>query len=120
VYGASSIVATKVEKKRARAMTQALAVDLESDIVASMATILGLPFIVLRAIADTARRDLPPASLVPLSVYGKPNVPRVFASLLRQPFQLAEMIGLAQETRAALSALISPARALRELVGATA
>jgi len=120
VYGASSIVATKVEKKRARAMTQALAVDLESDIVASMATILGLPFIVLRAIADTARRDLPPASLVPLSVYGKPNVPRVFASLLRQPFQLAEMIGLAQETRAALSALISPARALRGLVGAAA
>jgi adenosylhomocysteine nucleosidase len=120
VYGASSIIATTVEKKRARAMTQALAVDLESEIVARMATTLGLPFIVLRAIADTARRDLPPASLVPLSVYGKPNVSRVFASVLRRPFQLAEMIGLAQETRMALSALIGPARALRELVGATA
>jgi len=29
------------------------------------------------------------------------------------------MMGLAQETRIALSALIGPARALRELVGAT-
>ena len=120
VYGASSIIATMVEKKRIRAMTHALAVDLESEIVASMATILGLPFIVLRAIADTARRDLPPASLVPLSVDGKPNFSRVFASVLRRPFQLAEMIGLAQETRMALSALIGPARALRELVSATA
>jgi adenosylhomocysteine nucleosidase len=101
-------------------MTQALAVDLESEIVARMATTLGLPFIVLRAIADTARRDLPPASLVPLSVGGKPNVSRVFASVLRRPFQLAEMIGLAQETRMALSALIGPAQALRGLVGAAA
>ena len=99
---------------------EALAVDLESEIVASMATSLGVPFIVLRAIADTARRDLPPASLVPLSVDGKPNVTRVFASVLRRPFQLAEMIGLAQETRMALSALIGPAQALRGLVGAAA
>jgi len=120
VFGATSIIATTAEKKRARATTRALAVDLESEIVASMATILGLPFIVLRAIADTARRDLPPASLVPLSVDGKPNVSRVFASVLRRPFQLAEMIGLAQETRMALSALIGPAQALRELVGAVA
>jgi adenosylhomocysteine nucleosidase len=117
VYGASSIIATTVEKQRARAMTEALAVDLESEIVARMATTLGLPFIVMRAIADTAHRDLPPASLVPLSVAGKPNVSRVFASVLRRPFQLAEMIGLAQETRMALSALIGrPARALRSLV----
>jgi len=120
VFGASSIIATTAEKKRTRAVTQALAVDLESAIVASMATTLGVPFIVLRAIADTARRLLPPASLVPLSIDGKPNVSRVFASVLRRPFQLAEMIGVAQETRMALSALIGPAQALRELVGATA
>ena len=118
VFGATSIVATTAEKKRARAMTEALAVDLESEIVASMAATLGLPFIVLRAVADTARRDLPPASLVPLSVDGKPDVSRVFASVMRRPFQLAEMIGLAHETRMALSALIGPARALRKLVGA--
>jgi hypothetical protein len=117
VFGARSILATKAEKRCAWAMTRSLAVDLESEIVARIAATLGLPFIVLRAIADTAHRDLPPASLVPLSPDGRPHFSGVFASVLRRPFQLAEMIGLAQEARAALSALIGPARVLRGLMG---
>ena len=117
VLGASSILATQMEKTRAWVATRTLAVDLESEIVARTATALGIPFIVLRTIADTARRDLPPASLIPLSPDGEPHVFRVLASVLRRPFQLAGMIGLARETRIALSALIGPARALRGLVG---
>ena len=116
VLGATSILATRIEKKRAWATTRALAVDLESEIVARTATALGIPFIVLRSIADTARRDLPPASLVPLSADGKPDLLRVLAAVLRRPFQVAGMIGLAEETGIALSALIGPARALRSLI----
>jgi adenosylhomocysteine nucleosidase len=119
VLGASSILATQMEKTRAWIATRAVAVDLESEIVARTATALGIPFIVLRTIADTARRDLPPAALVPLSADGKPDLLGVLAAVLRRPFQIAGMMGLAQETRIALSALIGPARALRELVGAT-
>lgn len=117
VLGASSILATQIEKRRAWFATRALAVDLESEIVARTATVLGIPFIVLRTIADTARRDLPPAALIPLGPGGEPHVFRVLAAVLRRPFQVAGMIGLAQETRMALSALIGPARALRGLVG---
>ena len=117
VLGASSILATQMEKTRAWIATRALAVDLESEIVARTATALGIPFIVLRTIADTARRDLPPASLIPLGPDGQPHVFRVLAAVLRRPFQVAGMIGLARETRMALSALIGPARALRGLVG---
>ena len=116
VFGGTSILATRTEKKHAWATTRALAVDLESEIVARTATALGIPFIVLRSIADTARRDLPPASLVPLSADGKPDVLRVLGAVLRRPFQVTGMIGLARETRIALSALIGPARALRALV----
>jgi adenosylhomocysteine nucleosidase len=116
VLGASSILATQIEKRHAWAATRALAVDLESEIVARIATALGIPFIVLRTIADTARRDLPPASLIPLDADGKPHVLRVLAAVLRRPVQLTGMIGLAQETRIALSALIGPARALRTVV----
>ena len=60
VFGATSILATKAEKSRVWATTRSLAVDLESEIVARIASALGLPFIVLRTIADTAHRDLPP------------------------------------------------------------
>jgi nucleoside phosphorylase len=117
VLGATSVLATRTEKKHAWVATRALAVDLESEIVARTATTLGIPFIVLRTIADTARRDLPPASLIPLGPDGQPQVFRVLAAVLRRPFQIAGLIGLAQETRMALSALIGPARALRGLVG---
>jgi nucleoside phosphorylase len=116
VLGATSILATRTEKERAWVGTRALAVDLESEIVARTATALGIPFIVLRSIADTARRDLPPASLVPLTEDGKPDLLKVFSAVLRRPSQVAGMIGLARETAIALSALISPARALRSLV----
>src|SRR5271169_2964855 len=88
VLGARSILATQMEKTRAWIATGTLAVDLESEIVARTATALGIPFIVLRAIADTARRDLPPAALVPLSADGKPDLLRVFAAVLRRPFQV--------------------------------
>jgi adenosylhomocysteine nucleosidase len=117
VFGASAILATKAEKKRAWTMTRSLAVDLESEIVARTASALGLPFIVLRAIADTAHRELPPASLVPLGADGRPRVTRVFASMMRRPSQFAEVFGLAQEARLALSALVGPAQALRGLLG---
>ena len=116
ILGANSILATQIEKKRAWAATRALAVDLESEIVARTATALGIPFIVLRSIADTARRDLPPASLVPLTANGNPDVLKVFSAVLRRPFQVVGMIGLARETAIALSALIRPARALRSFV----
>jgi adenosylhomocysteine nucleosidase len=118
VFGASAIVATQSEKQRIWAATGAVAVDLESEIVARIATALGIPFLVLRTIADTARRNLPPASLIPLAADGTPDHGRVFAAMLRQPFQLGGMLGLAHETGMALSALIGPARALRALVDA--
>ena len=94
----------------------ALAVDLESAIVARTATALGIPFLVLRTIADTARRDLPPAALIPLARTESPDLSRVLACVLRRPRQIGGMIGLGRETRIALSALAGPARALRAFV----
>lgn len=116
ILGARSILATQTAKKHAWDNTRAIAVDLESEIVARTATALGIPFIVLRSIADTVRRDLPPASLVPLTAEGKPDLLRVFRCVLRHPLQVGGMIGLARETALALSVLVGPARALRSLV----
>ena len=118
VFGATSILATQSEKRRAWTASGALAVDLESEIVARAAAAFGIPFLVLRTVADTARRDLPPASLIPLAADGTPNCSRVVGAVLRRPFQLAGMIGLAHETGRALSALVGPARALHAIVSA--
>ncbi len=116
VLGASAILATRADKHRARTQTGALAVDLESAVVARLAAAADMPFVVLRTIADPAGRDLPAAALVPLSSDGTPRLMRVFSAGLRRPQQLGALFGLACETRRALAALERPARALREML----
>ena len=118
VLGAQAILATAARKSRAWSETRALAADLESDIVARIATSAGMPFVVLRSIADAAYRELPPAALIPLSEDGTPRLARVLSSVLRQPRQLASLVGLAREVRTARLALAGPARALHGLLAA--
>ena len=113
VLGAGDVLATEDDKARAWRDTGAVAVDLESAIVARVAEAVGIPFVVLRTIADPATRQLPPAALIPLSANGTPAVARVLREVLRRPWQIAALCGLARETRQALSALAGPARALR-------
>ena len=113
VLGAQMVLATKADKRRAWQETGAIAVDLESVVVARAAAALGIPFLVLRAIADPAVRALPPAALIPLSATGKPQVGQVLASVMRRPHQLPSLFGVAREARQALAALVEPAHALR-------
>jgi adenosylhomocysteine nucleosidase len=119
VLGAQMVLATEADKRRAWQETGAIAVDLESVVVARAGAALGIPFLVLRAIADPATRALPPAALVPLSAAGKPQVGQVLASVMRRPHQLRSLLGVAREARQALAALVGPADALRRaLAGA--
>jgi hopanoid-associated phosphorylase len=116
VLGARNILATEEAKMAAWRETGALAVDMESAIVARAAEQAGIPFVVLRAIADPATRELPPAALIPLSEDGTPALAQVLAEVLRRPRQIPALVGLARETRRALAALVAPARALHGLL----
>src|SRR5215469_2083269 len=116
VLGAQLAVATKAGKRRAWRETGAIAVDLESVVVARAAAALGIPFVVLRAIADPAARELPPAALLPLDEDGNPALGPVLASVLRRPKQLPNLLTVAREARQALQALVGPARALNRVL----
>ena len=118
VLGAGSILASEADKARAWRATGALAVDLESAIVARAAEEAGIPFLVLRTIADPATRALPAAALLPLSEDGTPSIARVIGEVLRRPRQIAALVGLARETRRALRALAGPAHALHGALAA--
>lgn len=113
MLGASEILATQDAKLQAWRETGALAVDLESAIVARAAEAAGIPFLVLRTIADPATRRLPTAALIPLAEDGTPAFARVLADILRRPRQITALFGLARETRQALRALAGPAHLLR-------
>jgi adenosylhomocysteine nucleosidase len=112
VLGADEILATPAEKARALARHAALAVDLESDIVARAAAQAGIRFAVLRAIADPAGRALPAAARIPLGAGGRPDLARVLLSLLREPRQVVALIALAHDARQALKGLERAAPAL--------
>jgi len=116
VFGADRILATPDQKAQAWRRTGALVVDMESAIVARIAAGLGIPFLVLRAVADPAERELPPAALIPLSANGMPDIGRVMAEIVARPWQIGGLMGLALETRRGLNALVGPARALGDLL----
>ncbi len=85
----------------------ALAVDMESWAVARAAAESGVPFAILRVIADPAGRSLPSAALVGLDEFGNVHPGRVMAALLAHPTQLPGLIRVGLDTQAALGALRS-------------
>ena len=105
VFGSNGIVGTAAEKATIHRRTGAIAVDLESAVVAEAAARTRLPFIVIRAIADPAERDLPSAAHIALTPDGSPDIGGIVASVLREPSQLIELVRLARDARLALRTL---------------
>ena len=107
-----AIVQTAAAKAALFRKTEAAAVDLESGVVALAAERAGIPFGVLRTIADRADEELPPAVLVGLSPEGVAAIGPVLRSLVARPGQLPALIRTAGETRRALKALVGACRVL--------
>lgn len=112
MLGANEIAATSNAKAALHRSTGALAVDLESHLVAREAARAHLPFAILRVVADPVERDLPPAALAPLWRNGYPNLIAVLGSVARRPSQIPALLSLARETKLALDALLQGGQAL--------
>lgn len=106
VAGSSVAVATRAEKSALFHATGALVVDMESHHVAAVASRHNLPFLIMRAVADTAADDIPEAALVGLNEEGRPAIGSVLRSLIANPWQLPGLIRIALRSRAALNALL--------------
>jgi adenosylhomocysteine nucleosidase len=112
VAGIERPAADRAAKQSFHAATGVVAVDMESHVAARAAAGRGLPFALLRAVADPAERDLPPAALAPLSPDGTPDLRSILVSLARRPAQLPALVGLAFDARAAFATLLRSRRAL--------
>ena len=99
------VLATPKEKWVLQAQTGAAAVDMESHAVAHAAEAAGIPFLVLRAIADPASHGIPSAALSGLDADGGTRPLAVAASLAARPWQLPALIRLGLESRAGFAAL---------------
>jgi hopanoid-associated phosphorylase len=112
VVGSTTIAATAAQKAMLHRDTGAASVDQESHWVADAAHASHLPFIVIRAIADRAGDNLPPAVLVGLDKEGNPRTGAVIGALLRNPLQLPGLIRVAFQTQRALKSLLRGRAAL--------
>lgn len=87
------------------ARTGAGAIDMESHAVAEVAAARGVPFLVIRAIADPAERRLPPWLSAVIGADGRPLPRPLLAGLAAHPGDLAALLRLGGDARRALNAL---------------
>lgn len=100
------IAVTASDKSKLFRRSKAVAIDLESGAVARVASGRGLPFAVLRAVADAADRNLPPAAGVPLKAGGGIDLQAILRSVAANPGQIPGLLGLARDARRAQAALV--------------
>jgi hopanoid-associated phosphorylase len=112
LLGAPDAAAAPARKAELHRITGAVAIDLESHLVAQVAARAGRPFLALRAVADSAAQALPDAAVHGLAASGKPAFGRVLLSVARDPRQIPALIKLADDTRRALDTLGSALRAV--------
>jgi adenosylhomocysteine nucleosidase len=107
IMSAKRVAETAADKTSLFEATCAQAIDLESGAVARVAAAAKIPFAVLRAVADPARRNLPPAALIALNGAGEIGFLSVLGSVLLQPAQIPALLALAQDAAKARHALIA-------------
>jgi adenosylhomocysteine nucleosidase len=114
------IVSSAAEKQRLWRTTGAGAVDLESGAVAEVALEAGIPFAVLRAVCDTAARDLPSSAVEALDEGGRIAPMRMAGILARHPMEILTLIALGRDAARARRALVGGAESLRRLAAGDA
>jgi adenosylhomocysteine nucleosidase len=105
VAGVDQPLRVQAEKKALHAETDAAAADMESHIVARLASRHGLPFAVIRAVADPVNRDIPQAAIAGMGAEGRINIGGVLVSLAKDPTGLRSLVRLAADTRLAMGTL---------------
>ncbi len=97
IAGADRPLVTPSQKQALFAATGAAAADMESHVAARAAAKHGLPFAVLRVVADPAERGLPPAALAGMASRRDHGPDGGVRSLAKSPRQFAQLIRVAAD-----------------------
>lgn len=105
IAGSDTVVANPGAKRILAAKTSAIAVDMESHAVARAAEEAGVPFLVVRVVADPLGRTLPEWILGTVGESGGTRPGAVLSGLAQHPWDLPALVGLAGDNRKAMAAL---------------
>jgi adenosylhomocysteine nucleosidase len=108
-------LATEAEKRRAGQSTGAIAVDMETAVIAREAAARGIPYVAMRTIMDTVEHDLAGAGLA--DEHGKVRPFRAAAALARNPAMVAGVVRLVRNLRKASDAMAVAVDAVARRLG---
>lgn len=103
--GVRAPVATPAAKRALHQRTGAVAVDMESHIVASVAAKHAIPMAAIRVITDPAVRALPKSAIGAMRADGTIDIAAMLRLLVRNPRELPAILRTAFDARAARAAL---------------
>ncbi len=106
LLGVASPIANPDAKRSLHAATGAIAVDMESHVVAGVAAAHGLPMAAVRVITDPAMRALPKCALAAMRPDGTADIGAMIRSVLRRPRELPALLQTALDARAARATLL--------------
>ncbi len=104
-------------KRRLYLRTGAVAVDMESHIVASVAASHGLPCAAIRVITDPAMRALPTSAIAAMRPDGTTNIGAMIRSVMKKPRELPALMRTALDAYAARTTLMRGRRLLGPRLG---
>ena len=99
------LVSSAREKQALRLRSRALAVDMESAAIGRLAREAGVPFLVIRAVTDTAGMDIPASVGRAVDDAGRVRLLRLLRGAMLHPADLAALLHLGRNFRAAHTTL---------------
>jgi adenosylhomocysteine nucleosidase len=112
ILGVYAPVTDPIERHNLFCRTGAVAEDMESHIVASVAKARGLAVGAIRVIANPAARILPTAALKAMRPNGTISVASVIGSVIKRPTELLQLLRLVRDAQAGRATLLAISGAL--------
>jgi len=106
LLGVSAPVAHPRDKRELYAKTGAIAVDMESHIVAAVGHAHDIPFAAIRVITDPAKRALPASAIAAMRANGTTDIAAMVRAVLKRPRDVPALLRTALDARAARASLV--------------
>jgi hopanoid-associated phosphorylase len=112
LLGVSAPICDPRDKRALHVNTGAIAVDMESHVVAAVGAAHGLPVVAMRVITDPAERALPASAVAAMRPNGTTNIVAMIRSVLMRPREIPTLFQTALDALAARATLLRGRRLL--------
>jgi hopanoid-associated phosphorylase len=106
LLGVSAPICDPGDKRALHVNTGAIAVDMESHVVATVGAAHGLPVVAMRVITDPAERALPASAVAAMRPNGTTNIVAMIRSVLMRPREIPALFQTVLDALAARATLL--------------